>query len=82
MGHLASVSVLAEELMKHQCPADGCTQMLPRHLLFCAYHWHRVPFDLRRQVYAAWGNYEKDPRTYLAVRQEAVDAVNATLSRS
>jgi uncharacterized protein (DUF736 family) len=66
--------------MNHECPAIGCTRKLPRHLLMCAPHWRLVPRGLQAEVYAAWANYDEDMETYLAVRQRAVDAVNAKLT--
>jgi hypothetical protein len=59
----------------HECQVEGCAVMLPRHLLMCRRHWYRVPAELRGRVNQAWRAYEagRDVKTYLAVRQEAIE---------
>lgn len=67
----------------HDCPITGCIRRhLPFDVLMCKYHWGLVPAPLQRAVWRAWrggigtsGSMER----YMAVRQEAIDAVNAKL---
>ncbi len=68
----------------HTCPAPGCTAPLPFHILFCRSHWWLVPRPLRLQVSRAWrawltsqpGESHTRYREYLAVRQQAIDALS------
>jgi len=75
----------------HQCPAAGCSESLPRHLLMCKPHWYRVPRALRAEVNDAWKAYlaaSRGARSYDAVlgalaryraaREAAIAAVNGT----
>ena len=70
--------------MTHDCPATGCTEQLPTSILMCKAHWARVPRPLQQQVIGAWRQYlgrHIDWDTYMAVRQSAIDAVNAQLAQ-
>lgn len=63
----------------HVCPVAGCTRLLPWSILMCRQHWALVPRPLQRQVYRAWNDGTPAP-DYLAVRQAAVDAVDAQIT--
>ena len=39
------------------CPCDGCSAQVPRHMAMCKPHWQRVPPKLRAEVRAAWREY-------------------------
>ena len=60
----------------HPCPVPGCTATLPFRILMCRAHWRQVPRALQLRVYATW-NDAHPTSDYLAVRQEAIDAVVA-----
>lgn len=36
------------------CPANGCTEQIPRHMAFCRTHWFWVPKPLRDAVMESW----------------------------
>ena len=38
----------------HDCPARGCPQRVPVHMLMCRPHWFMVPRAERQAVWAAW----------------------------
>lgn len=70
--------------MPHLCHAKNCTIAVPPRLLMCIRHWRMVPLDIQRLV---WKHYrpgqeiDKRPtREYLAVMQQAIDAVAAKQS--
>jgi hypothetical protein len=67
-----------------------CTTEVANHLLMCAPHWRKVPRELQRKVYTAWGHYNRGLvagstlqrmgeliREYNAVRDQAVATVEA-----
>lgn len=68
------------------CPVAACiSRRKPGHLM-CREHWYLVPVATRREVNEAWRlvNANRDPMhlpddmaRYRAVRQAAIDAVNA-----
>lgn len=64
---------------RHKCPANGCTTMVPYHLLMCSAHWARVPAELQRVVYSTWNRCGGDftEPEYAKARQAAIDAVNS-----
>lgn len=59
---------------KHKCPYEPCHRRVSMHLFACRAHWMKVPFDLRCALYAA---VKEDMATYLEVRAECVEAMNA-----
>lgn len=65
--------------MKHTCHAKLCQIVVPPKMFMCRQHWYMVPFKLRRAIWAAYvpgQEIRKDPsREYLAVAQEAIEAV-------
>jgi hypothetical protein len=38
----------------HECPIDGCIELVPVDKLLCRRHWHAVPRLVQLRVYAAW----------------------------
>lgn len=36
------------------CRIDGCSTIHKRNLFACAYHWHRLPAELKAGVWAAY----------------------------
>jgi hypothetical protein len=77
----------------HKCPVPVCTTEVVNHLLMCNPHWRKVPRELQRKVYAAWGSYNRGLvegapmrrmgeliREYNAVRDQAVATVEAKLT--
>jgi len=64
---------------RHQCPAAGCTTMLPMDRMFCWPHWRRVPRPLQRDVWRLWNNGHVEDG-YWDVRQAAIDAVNGRVA--
>lgn len=42
---------LGRDLSFKKCFAVGCDRNIPRRLLMCPEHWHRVPCALQRDVY-------------------------------
>jgi len=67
----------------HTCPAPGCTVQLPFAIFACRQHWGLVPRALRVQITRAWrawlnaqpGESHTLYQEYLAVRQQAIDAL-------
>ncbi len=66
-----------------KCAAPGCAIDTPTHILMCETHWFMVPRPLRFAVTRAWqawlnaqpGESHARYQEYLAVRQQAVDAL-------
>lgn len=67
---------------QHECAATGCHTEISVHKLMCAYHWFKVPPDLRREVSASYQVYRayRGSRTardrYFAVREQAIEALS------
>lgn len=36
------------------CPADGCTEQIPRYRAFCRTHWYWLPKPLRDAIVETW----------------------------
>ena len=45
---------MSRELGRHQCPVEGCRQLLPSSKLMCLDHWRMVSKPLQDAVYAAY----------------------------
>jgi len=68
----------------HTCPAPGCAVQLPFAIFACRLHWGLVPRALRLQITRAWrawlkaqpGESHARYQEYLAVRQQAIDALS------
>lgn len=39
---------------QHQCPVQGCQELVNRAQLMCPRHWYRAPIRLRKAVWRAW----------------------------
>ena len=65
----------------HDCPARGCPQRVPDHMLMCRPHWYMVPKTERQAVWAAWdgGSGAGTPEHQDAIRA-AVKSVNDRLA--
>jgi hypothetical protein len=59
---------------KHKCPYVPCERRVSMHLFACRAHWMKVPAHLRAALYAAFNG---NAATYLEVRAECVEAMNA-----
>lgn len=61
------------------CPFNGCTARTSPSKFLCPHHWSMVPSYLRVQIYAAWRNYQRDPRAAAgelrAAQQDALEAI-------
>ncbi len=72
----------------HICPAQGCTVTLPFAIFACRLHWAQTPRALRWQITRAWrawltsqpGESHARYQEYLAVRQQAVDALTEAVA--
>lgn len=63
--------------MSHQCPADGCAEVVPDEMLFCRRDWYRVPRPLRAAVLRAYAGGEGLGSEELSHAQDAaIRAVN------
>jgi hypothetical protein len=59
----------------HECAADGCTILIPLHLLMCRRDWYLVPRHIQREVYRAYKRRPMDWDAYSAATRAAKDAV-------
>lgn len=76
----------ANSLGQHQCAVEDCVIQVSQSRLMCAYHWFKVPAELRREVSSLWTSWLKfhGQRTwdqYMQVRELAVAAVEEARSR-
>lgn len=63
--------------VSHQCPADGCAEVVPDQLLFCRKDWYLVPRPIRDAVTRAYAGGEGLGTDALRHAQDAaVGAVN------
>lgn len=61
------------------CPVPACTRKAQDTHVMCGICWSQVSTKTQRAVYQAWSRYNKGTITlhdYLAVRQQAIDAVS------
>lgn len=67
----------------HPCASVLCTETVPTDKFACRRHWHALPGDLRKQLGAAYRQYQRDPRRYAkkyaAARAAALDYLNGGL---
>jgi hypothetical protein len=69
--------------MSHQCPANGCGQTMPDHMLMCRPHWYMTPRPLRTAVWDAYRDGAGVGTPELARAQDlAIDAVNRKLAEA
>lgn len=63
---------------RHECPVDGCTELVVNRKLMCWYHWNMVPAWMGAKVYEEW---RRRPHTaeHLEACNRAVEFVNCTL---
>lgn len=67
-------------MIGHQCPADGCEEQVPAHMLMCRTHWYMVPRHLRSAVWNAWdGGMGAGTDEHWAACDAAINAVNRRL---
>lgn len=60
----------------HLCRAVDCLHEIPRAMFMCSPHWHMVSAPLKREVRAAWRNYNATiaaPQASAADKAAAVD---------
>lgn len=62
---------MSRDLGRHQCPVEGCRQLLPNAKLMCFDHWRKVPKALQEAVYAAYDDGAGVGTDALAVAQDA-----------
>jgi hypothetical protein len=43
----------------HECPAPGCTIMVPKVQLACRSHWFSIPQEIRSRLWAAWRSHDE-----------------------
>lgn len=77
----------ANSLGQHECALDGCHTQISASRLMCAYHWFKVPAELRREVTSAWTIWRKfradaSWKEYVHVRELAIEAVEAAVKRA
>lgn len=60
----------------HGCPAQGCSNTVPREMLACRSHWFSLPPDLRGRISETWRN--GDTAAWLKARDEAVALLGGT----
>lgn len=61
--------------MKHKCPINGCTTMVPHAKLMCPTHWFLVPAELGNAVYRTY-RQQAGGEAHVAAMKAAVDYVN------
>jgi hypothetical protein len=65
-------------MRSHECPANGCSRILPDHLLMCRPHWFQVPHHLRSAVWAAYqGGAGVGSGELMRAQDAAIEAVNS-----
>lgn len=70
----------ANSMGQHECALPDChTQVSPSRMM-CAYHWFKVPAELRRDVLERWNLWsrfhgETNWQEYIHARELAVEAV-------
>lgn len=57
-------------MSSHQCPAPGCTRLVPTHRLACKSHWFSLPPRLRLRLGRAYK--AGDATAHLGLMVEAV----------
>lgn len=77
----------ANTLGQHQCAVADCYIVVSQSRLMCAYHWFKVPAELRREVshlYTTWLKHRGDTmwHEYAAARDQAIEAVEAVRRRT
>lgn len=63
----------------HQCPARGCTRLVPRSKLMCWDHWTLVPAHVKAGVWDTW-LAEAGSDAHQAAMAAAIEAVNKRLT--
>lgn len=59
----------------HQCPAPGCTTMVPKAMLACRPHWFSIPSEIRSRLWAAYRS--KDSVKHAQALSDAVSFLHA-----
>lgn len=44
----------AKQTRPHTCHWPGCTQQVPPAMWGCKFHWFKLPYALRRKIWAAY----------------------------
>lgn len=72
---------MSRDLGRHQCPVEGCRQLLPHTKLMCLDHWRMVSKPLQDAVYAAYDHGAGIGTEELFQAQDAaITAVEARLA--
>lgn len=74
-------------LGQHECAIEDCHIQVSASRLMCAYHWFKVPAELRREVTGSWTIWRKFHgdhalEKYEHVRGLAIEAVEDLRRRS